>query len=254
MSDVRYEVAGSVARATIDRPERRNAMSFDVMQGLRDAVATAKADDAVRVLVLTGAGEKAFCAGADLGGGGIADGASAAHDGRGMLADLFRDLWGLGKPTVARVRGYALAGGFGLALACDFVVASDDARFGTPEVNVGLWPYMITVPLLRSMPPKRVLELMMTGRRVDAAEAERIGFVTRVVPVDGGVELAATLAAKSPLILRWGRDSFYHVLDMDPDDALAYLQAMLTVTSASEDTAEGVAAFAEKREPKWKGR
>jgi len=258
MSDVRYEVDESVARATIDRPERRNAMSFDVMQGLRDAVATAKADDAVRVLVLTGAGEKAFCAGADLGGGGIADGASAAHDGRGMLADLFRDLWGLGKPTVARVRGYALAGGFGLALACDFVVASDDARFGTPEVNVGLWPYMITVPLLRSMPPKRVLELMMTGRRVDAAEAERIGFVTRVVPVDeldaAVDDLAATLAAKSPLILRWGRDSFYHVLDMDPDDALAYLQAMLTVTSASEDTAEGVAAFAEKREPKWKGR
>jgi enoyl-CoA hydratase/carnithine racemase len=108
------------------------------------------------------------------------------------------------------------------------------------------------------MPPKRVLELMMTGRRVDAAEADRIGFVTRVVPIgelDAAVdELAATLASKSPLITRWGRDSFYHVLDMSPDDALAYLQAMLTVTSASEDTAEGVAAFAEKREPKWKGR
>src|SRR5215217_5776786 len=236
MSDVRYEVAGSVARATIDRPERRNAMSFDVMQGLRDAVATAKADDAVRVLVLTGAGEKAFCAGADLGGGGIADGASAAHDGRGMLADLFRDLWSLGKPTVARVRGYALAGGFGLALACDFVVASDDARFGTPEVNVGLWPYMITVPLLRSLPPKRVLELMMTGRRVDAVEAERLGFVTRVVPVaelDAAVdELAATLASKSPLIMRWGRDAFYRVLEQpDSDAALAYLQTMLSVTT-----------------------
>jgi enoyl-CoA hydratase len=258
MGDVRYEVAGPVARATIDRRERRNAMSFGVMEGLRDAVARAKADDAVRVLVVTGAGEKAFCAGADLGSGGISEGASAAHDGRGMLAELFRDLWRLGKPTIARVRGYALAGGFGLALACDFVIASDDAQFGTPEVNVGLWPYMITVPLLRSMPPKRVLELMMTGRRVDAVEAARIGFVTRVVPVgelDGAVdELAATLASKSPLILRWGRESFYRVLDMDPDDALAYLQAMLTVTSASEDTAEGVAAFAEKREPKWKGR
>jgi enoyl-CoA hydratase/carnithine racemase len=258
MGDVRYEVAGPVARATIDRAERRNAMSFGVMEGLRDAVAQAKADDAVRVLVLTGTGEKAFCAGADLGGGDIAEGASGAHDGRGMLAELFRDFWRLGKPTIARVRGYALAGGFGLALACDFVIASDDAQFGTPEVNVGLWPYMITVPLLRSMPPKRVLELMMTGRRVDAAEAERIGFVTRVVPVgalDSAVdELADTLASKSPLILRWGRESFYRVLDMDPDDALAYLQAMLTVTSASEDTAEGIAAFAEKREPKWKGR
>jgi enoyl-CoA hydratase/carnithine racemase len=243
---------------TIDRPERRNAMSFGVMQGLQDAVAKAKADDAVRVVVLTGAGEKAFCAGADLGSGGIADGAAAAHEGRGMLADLFRALWGLGKPTIARVRGYALAGGFGLALACDFVIAADDAQFGTPEINVGLWPYMITVPLLRSMPPKRVLELMMTGRWVDAAEAERIGFVTRVVLVDqlddAVDELAASLASKSPLIMRWGRDSFYRVLDMDPDDALAYLQAMLTVTSASEDTAEGVAAFAEKREPKWKGR
>src|SRR5215211_8914133 len=206
MTDVRYEVTGSVARVMIDRPERRNAMSFGVMQGLRDAVAAAKADDAVRVLVLTGAGEKAFCAGADLGGGGIADGASAAHDGRGMLADLFRDLWGLGKPTVARVRGYALAGGFGLALACDFVIASADAQFGTPEVNVGLWPYMITVPLLRSMPPKRVLELMMTGRRVGADEAERIGFVNRVVPaaeLDAAVdELTATLASKSPAIMK----------------------------------------------------
>ncbi|HYV59341.1 MAG TPA: enoyl-CoA hydratase-related protein [Acidimicrobiia bacterium] len=260
MPDVRYEVDGAVARATIDRPERRNSMSFGVMEGLRHSVAEAKADDAVRVLVLTGAGEKAFCAGADLGGGGIAqaEDATAAHEGRGVLADLFRDLWNLGKPTIARVRGYALAGGFGLALACDFVVASDDARFGTPEVNVGLWPYMITVPLLRSMPPKRVLELMMTGRRVDAAEAERIGFVTRVVPVaeldDAVDELAATLASKSPLILRWGRQSFYHVLDMTPDDALSYLQAMLTITTSSEDTAEGVAAFAEKREPKWKGR
>lgn len=258
MSDVRYEVVGSVARVTIDRPERRNAMSFGVMQGLRESLAAAKADDAVRVVVLTGAGEKAFCAGADLGSGGIADGASAAHEGRGVLAEVFRDMWALGKPTIARVRGYALAGGFGLALACDFVVAADDAQFGTPEVNVGLWPYMITVPLVRSMPPKRVLELMMTGRRVDAAEAERIGFVTRVVPVlelDAAVdELAATLASKSPLILRWGRESFYRTLDMGPDDALAYLQAMLTITSASEDTAEGVAAFAEKRAPEWKGR
>jgi enoyl-CoA hydratase/carnithine racemase len=257
MSDVRYEVDGHVATATIDRPERRNAMSFGVMQGLRDAVAQAKADDSVRVLVLTGAGDKAFCAGADL--TGIADtGHAGAHEGRGTLAALFREMWGLGKPTVARVRGYALAGGFGLALACDFVIAADDAQFGTPEINVGLWPYMITVPLLRSMPPKRVLELMTTGRRVDAAEAERIGFVNRVVPVgeldDAVKELSSNLASKSPLIMRWGRDSFYRVLDMNAEDALAYLQTMLTITSYSEDTAEGVAAFAEKRDPEWKGR
>jgi enoyl-CoA hydratase/carnithine racemase len=257
MDEVRYDVDGPVARVTIDRPERRNAMSFAVMRGLRDAVARARSDDAVRVIVLTGAGDKAFCAGADL--GGIAEtGAAAAHDGRGMLADLFRDLWSLGKPTIARVRGYALAGGFGLALSCDFVVAADDASFGTPEIDVGLWPYMITVPLLRSMPPKRVLELMATGRKVDAAEAERIGFVNRVVPatqLDAAVgELARTLAAKSPLIMRWGRQSFYRVLDMAPDDALDYLQSMLTVTSSSEDTAEGISAFRDKRAPEWKGR
>ena len=257
-SEVLYAVEHGVARVTINRPDRRNAMSYGVMQGLRDAVAAAKADDSVRVLVLTGAGDRAFCAGADLGGIAENAGAAAAHDGRGLLADLFRELWTLGKPTIARVRGYALAGGFGLALACDFVIAADDAQFGTPEVNVGLWPYMITVPLLRSMPPKKVLELQMTGRRVNAEEADRIGFVTRVVAVDeldtAVDELAGSLASKSPLVLRWGRDAFYRVLEMDADDALDYLQGMLTVHTQSEDAAEGVAAFAEKRTPEWKGR
>jgi enoyl-CoA hydratase/carnithine racemase len=117
---------------------------------------------------------------------------------------------------------------------------------------------MITVPLLRSMPPKKVLELQATGRRIDADEAERIGFVTRVVPageLDAAVdELAASLASKSPLVLRWGRDAFYRVLEMDADSALDYLQGMLSVHTLSEDAAEGVAAFAEKRAPRWKGR
>jgi enoyl-CoA hydratase/carnithine racemase len=257
-AEVLYEVAGGIARVTINRPERRNAMSFDVMHGLRDAMARVKEDNDVRVVVLTGAGDKAFCAGADLGGGGIATSGADAHEGRGLLADLFRDMWALGKPIVARVRGFALAGGFGLACACDMIVASDDAQFGTPEINVGLWPYMISVPLLRSMPPKTVLDLMMTGRRVGADEGLRIGFVQRVVPVadlDATVDaLAADLAAKSPLIMNWGRSSFYRVLEMDADPALSYLQGMLTVTSQTEDAAEGVAAFAEKRTPVWKGR
>jgi enoyl-CoA hydratase/carnithine racemase len=258
VTELEYSVADGVARATINRPERRNAMSFEVMAGLRDAVARARDDSDVHVLVLTGAGDAAFCAGADLGSIAASEGAIAAHDGRGLLADLFRDLWSLGKPTIARVRGFALAGGFGLAMACDLVVAADDAVFGTPEINVGLWPYMITVPLLRSMPPRVALELMTTGRRVDAGEAMQIGFVNKVVPVaelDGTVDgLAADLAAKSPLIMRLGRDSFYRVLEMETDDALDYLQGMLTVTSLSEDTAEGVAAFAEKRPPRWRGR
>ncbi|HLF99848.1 MAG TPA: enoyl-CoA hydratase-related protein [Acidimicrobiia bacterium] len=256
--EVQYSVEGGVARVTINRPDRHNSMSYAVMHGLRASMVAARADDAVRVVVLSGAGERAFCAGADLGGIGENPSAAEVHDSRGMLADLFRDMWGLGKPTVAKVRGYALAGGFGLALACDFVIAADDAQFGTPEIDRGLWPYMITVPLLRSMPPKKALDLMLTGRRVDAAEADRIGFVTRVVAVaelDAVVdELCATLVDKPPVITRWGRDAFYRVLDMSADDALAYLQPMLSVTTYTEDTAEGIAAFLEKRKPQWKGR
>ena len=138
------------------------------------------------------------------------------------------------------------------------MVAADDAQFGTPEIDVGLWPYMITIPLVRSMPPKKVLELMMTGRRVRADEADRLGFVTRVVPVDeldpAVDDLAATLAAKSPATMKLGRDSFYAVWDQGADDALRLLHPMLTITAGTEDAAEGIAAFVEKRDPVWKGR
>ena len=256
--EVLYDVSDGIARITINRPERRNAMSWGVMSGISTRLAEAKADPAVRVVVITGAGDKAFCAGADLTGMAGDTSFLAQHDGRGSLAALFNDMWSLGKPIVARVRGYALAGGFGLALACDFVIASDDAQFGTPEINVGLWPYMITVPLMRSMPPKKALELMMTGRRVDAGEAERIGFVNQVVAADrlddATAAFAAALAAKSPAIMRLGRDSFYAVWDQDADEALRLLHPMLTITTMTDDSREGIAAFVEKRDPDWKGR
>jgi enoyl-CoA hydratase/carnithine racemase len=259
---VLYKVDAGVGLVTINRPERRNAMSWEVMRGLRSVLADAARDHAVRVVVLAGAGDDAFCAGADLGKMTGADepeaGVLAVHEERGVLAEVFESLWGLGKPTVARVQGFALAGGFGLALACDLVVASERARFGAPEVNVGLWPYMITVPMVRSMPPKQALELMLTGRMVDAAEAQRLGFVTRVVPhdeLDSAVsELAGTLAAKSPAVMKLGRDAFYAVWDMAAPEALAHLHAMLSLTAQTEDAAEGIAAFLEKRKPHWRGR
>ena len=255
MEQVRYEVDGAVARITIDRPERHNAMSFQVMQELGESIELARADDSVRVVVLTGAGERAFCAGADLGGIGSNAGPTRMHEARGGPAAIFKALWHVGKPTIARVRGYCLAGGFGLALSCDFVVASEDSTFGAPEIDIGLWPYQITVPLIRSMPPKVALDLMLTGRKVKAAEGERMGFVSRLVPaadLDAAVdELAATLAGKSAVVTRWGRNAFYRAVDMAGEEALDYLHAMLTVATHTDDAAEGLTAFAEKRAPKW---
>jgi enoyl-CoA hydratase/carnithine racemase len=262
--EVRYVVSDAVATLTIDRPARRNALSWDVVRRLRAYLAEAQRDPEVRVVVLTGAGDVAFCSGADL--GGMRDEVDPAtgrrpdpallHDDRGELAGLFEDLYALGKPTIARVFGYCLAGGFGLALACDLVVAADDAVFATPEIDVGIWPYMITVPLCRSMPPKKALELMMTGRRLDAVTADDWGFVTRVVPVeqlDAAVaELAGTLASKPPTALRLGRDSFYAVWDRSASDALALLHPMLGVAADVDDAVEGVAAFLEKRPPSWR--
>lgn len=251
------DTADGVTTLTINRPEVHNALSWSVLTDLRAALATAKADPATRVVVLTGAGERAFCAGADL--SGMAEGAGYAdlHDSRGELARLFGDLWALGKPTVAKVRGWCLAGGFGLALACDLVLAAEGSRFGTPEVDRGLWPYMITVPMLRSMPPKVALELQLTGRRVEADEAARIGFA-RVVPaadLDAAVAaVAAGLAGKSQAVLRLGRDAFYATVDLAAADALAVLHPMLTVHTGLDDAAEGLAAFAEKRPPEWRDR
>jgi enoyl-CoA hydratase/carnithine racemase len=253
-----YDVADRVATITINRPERRNALSWTVMTELRGAFAQAKADPDVRVVVLTGAGDKAFSAGADLSGMAAGAGFVDLHDARGELARLFREVWELGKPTVARVRGYSLAGGFGVALMCDVVIAAEDAQFGTPEIDVGLWPMMITAPMLRSMPPKVALELMMTGRRVSAREAFDIGFVNRVVPVDeldaAVAEVASVLAAKSPAVMKLGRDAFYAVLDQDAEHALRLLQAGLTLITQTDDAAEGIRAFQEKRAPRWTGR
>lgn len=256
---VLYEVAAGVARVTINRPEARNALSPAVMEGLLAAFARAAADPAVRAVVLTGAGDKAFCAGGDLGGPGFAQkSAVERHHDRRTFADLFRAMNRLGKPLIARVRGHCLAGGLGLALGCDLVVASDDSTFGTPEVKRGLMPMMIMATIFRNVGRKKGMELLLTGDRIGAAEAERLGLINHAVPadqLDARVdEVVAKILAMSPAVLRLGRDAFYAMQDMEFERALDYLQAMLTVNLASEDAVEGVRAFLEKRDPVWKGR
>ena len=255
---VLFHADGAVGRVTINRPDRRNAINPEVVSGIADALRSAEADDSIKAIVLTGAGDKAFCAGGDLGGMAAAEGKVGEHYLRAEVGDLFVQMRKSRLPIVARVNGHALAGGFGLMLACDLVVAADHAQLGTPEINLGLWPFMITAVIQRDLPRKVALELMLTGRRIDAEEGRRWGFVNRVVTAaeldDAVTEVAAELAAKSPLILALGKRSFYRAEDMPVDDALEYLAGMLTVCLESEDTIEGVTAFIQKRAPEWKGR
>lgn len=253
---VTYEVADGRATLTIDDPERRNPMSVATMEALRDRTRDAVEDPAVGVIVVTGAGDRAFSAGGDLGSG-FVDDAVGLHRRRGMLAELFRTFWRGGKPTVARVNGHALAGGFGLAVACDVTICVEEAKLGVPEIDVGLWPMMITAVLGRVMPRKAALELMMTGRIIAPDEALRLGAVSRVVPraeLDRVVdETVSALAAKSPSTLMLGRDAFYGSAHLDPDVALDRLQGGLTAVSLTGDAREGVTAFLEKRPPRWGG-
>lgn len=256
---VEVDRQGAVATVTIARPEARNALDAATLEGLSDAFARLDDDPAVRVLVLTGAGEKAFCAGADLRSGLTSEPSVVeGHEQRGLLRRLFAATEALGTPLIGRVNGHALAGGLGVALACDLLVAVEDATFGTPEVRVGLWPHVISALLVQHLGPKRALEWMMTGRRYPAVEAERLGLVNRVVPreqLDEAVaELADELIRGAPLALALGRRSYLEARSMDPRAAFAYLHGMLDLQVQTEDAAEGIAAFLERREPQWRGR
>lgn len=246
---------GPVLTLTIDDPERRNPLTNAVVTEMTRAIHSA--DESVRVIVVTGSETKAFCAGGDLAGG-FFDDPIATHRARAELANLFRSMRRCRQPIVARVNGHALAGGFGLMLACDIAVAADHARFGMPEINVGLWPMMITALVQRSLPEKVAIDLMMTGRQIPATEALAIGAISRVVDaaeLDATVsELVEALTAKSPEVLALGKQSFYAASDLGFDAALESLAVGLTAVALTEDAKEGTSAFIEKRPPNFVGR
>ncbi len=248
---------GAVATITINRPEHRNTLNTETVGELREALTQAKVDPEVRVIVITGAG-KVFCAGADLNSFRREQPELQRYFQRRQLADLFLEMTELGKPTVARINGHALAGGFGLVASCDLAIAADEAQFGMPEVNVGVFPMLIMAIVFRNLPRKAAMELMLTGKRIDAAEATRLGLINRHVPadrLDAEVDaLADELARKSPIGMKLGLDSFYKMQDMSFPSAMAYLQDQLALLSLSDDLKEGVTAFFEKREPRFTGR
>ncbi len=256
---LRYEVASSgVATVTLDQPETRNALSDEVLDELIAAFEAARADEAVRCVVLTSSHQKVFSSGANLGGFSAEQPLVHKHLGTERFPRLFRLIGELGKPTICAANGHVLAGALGLALACDLIVAREGARFGTPEINVGAFPFMIMALIYRNVPRKKTTELLLLGEQISAEEAERIGIVNRVVPVEafeGAVaEWAEKLASKSPVLMRLGKDALFRQQDMAFLEALDYLRAQLTIAFSTDDIHEGVKAFFEKREPVWTGR
>jgi enoyl-CoA hydratase/carnithine racemase len=254
---IRCEIQDGQALLTIDREGARNALSGEAVTALTAALERVEADPNVRVVILTGAGQKVFCAGGDLSGM-VGDGFLAAHAQRRAYAALLKRLSSLAKPTIARVNGHALAGGLGLLLACDLAVCVDQAQLGTPEVDVGLFPMMVMALLQRHVGRKQALELVMTGQKISAQRAEALGLVNRVVPaaeLDAEVaSLARTLAQKSSAVLGLGKRAFLCAEGLPFDAALELLATQLSINTLAEDAAEGVGAFLEKRRPVWKDR
>jgi enoyl-CoA hydratase/carnithine racemase len=254
--NVLYTLDQGVATIAINRPESRNALNPETLTELKAAFLEAKEDDSVGVVILTGSGDKAFSAGGDL--AGFQQSSTDRADRHSHFVELFEVMAHLGKPIVGAVNGHCLAGGFGVALACDLLVASEKATFGTPEINIGLWPHMIMAVIFRNIGRKKGMELLMLGDKLDAVTAERWNLVNWVVPHDQVMpkaqEVARKLAKKNPTALRLGRDAFYNQQDMEFFQALNFLKSQLAITLATEDAREGIAAFFEKREPVWKGR
>ena len=255
--DLLYDVKEGVAFLTINREARRNAISQEMISAFHEFLDRADRDEAVKVICITGSGDKAFCSGADLAATLTGEGENRLTGARNYAA-LLKKMVRFGKPLVAEVNGACLAGGLGLMLACDIVIARKDVSFWTPEVNVGIFPMMVGALLMRHVSPKKGMEMALTGRKVTAPEAEQMGLISRAVdPEDLKKEVMAVLKAltsKSPLGLRIGKEAFTNMMDMPFDEAVDYLCEALGRATSIEDAREGMTAFIEKREPKFKGR
>jgi enoyl-CoA hydratase len=255
---VRYDVGDGVATIALDQPDTRNALSDELLDDLIVALEAARDDAAVRCVVLTSTHEKVFSSGGDLAGFAAEAPLVHKHFGTDRFPRLFRLIGELGKPSLCAANGHVLAGALGVALACDLIVAREGARFGVPELNVGVFPFMIAALIYRNVPRKKATELMLLGEQIDAAEAQRIGIVNRVAGADefDAVvrEWAQRLAARSPLLMRLGKDALFRSQDMALADALEFLHGQLTLAFSTEDIQEGVRAFFEKRDPVWTGR
>lgn len=254
---VTLEVRGRTALVTVNRPEKRNALDAQVRAAFLVAIASARENDAVRAIVVTGAGDKAFVAGADIG---EFEGRTTVEQWRVMTgATIFDAVERCPKPVIAAVNGYCLGGGMELALACDFRVASTAARFGQPEVNLGIIPGGGgTQRLPRIVGLGAALKLVLTGDLVDAAEAFRLGLVEEVVEpaalLDRALALAETIASKSPVAVAAAKEATRAALSLPLDDGLKLETALFQVCFASADRAEGVRAFLEKRSAQFTGK
>jgi enoyl-CoA hydratase len=256
---IRYEVDDDmVATITLDDPETRNALGNEILGELIAAFGQARVDDRVRCVVLTSSHDKVFSAGGNLAGFAADVPLVHKHFGTELFPILFRAIGQLGKPTICAANGHVLAGALGLALACDLIVASEHATFGTPEINVGVFPFMIMALIYRNIGRKKTNELLLLGERISAKEALEIGLVNKVAAKRGfdyEVRLwAEQLARKSPVMMRLGKDAMYRQQDMAFDDALEYLHHNLTLAFSTDDIQEGVKAFFDKRDPQWSGR
>src|SRR6476646_6073197 len=214
-----YDVADNgVATVTLNQPDTRNALSVEVLSELTAAFEAARDDDAVRCVVLTSSHDRVFSSGANLGGFAGDVPLIHKHFGQDRFVKLFRLIGELGKPTLCAANGHVLAGSLGIALACDLVVAKEGAEFGTPEINVGVFPFMIMALIYRNVPRKNTNELLLLGERVTAWEACEAGLCNKVVPADeydAFVELwAEKLAGKSPVMMRLGKDAMFRQMDM----------------------------------------